>query len=95
MTANAPDSHANTVLRDGQPPMPEVSGLLCHRHPRRAVIARSAQTILLQGNHYFPPGDVNLSVLTPCAITSRFTITTERKCRFSSSSSINVSGQYS
>lgn len=70
------------MLRDGQPHARSVRAAVVTATLDGAVIARSAQTILFEGNHYFPPRDVSLSMLTPSAIRSCFTITTERKCRF-------------
>lgn len=35
------------------------------------VVAESDQTIIVEGNHYFPPGSVNADLLTP---TSRTTV---------------------
>lgn len=35
-----------------------------------AVIARSDDTVVVEGNHYFPPDSVDQSVLRPSATTS-------------------------
>lgn len=35
-----------------------------------AVIAESDRTIVIEGNHYFPPEDVRMDLLSPSATTS-------------------------
>ena len=35
-----------------------------------AVIADSDRTIIVEGNHYFPPDDVRMDLLSPSATTS-------------------------
>ena len=35
-----------------------------------ATIAQSDETVVVEGNHYFPPGSVNMEFLRPSATTS-------------------------
>jgi uncharacterized protein (DUF427 family) len=37
---------------------------------RGAVIAESEATVMVEGNHYFPPGSVHMEYLTPTETTS-------------------------
>ena len=51
--------------RGKAPTTRRVPSLMMHATWNGAVIAESDRTVVVEGNHYFPPDDVNFDLLRP------------------------------